>query len=56
MRSTRKQNYKRKMKTRRRGKNKKIKKSKRNQETKPIDMTFKNVQCSPNPGKQKDYT
>ena len=44
------------MKTRRRGKNKKIKKSKRNQQEEPIDMTFKNVQCSPNPGKQKEYT
>ena len=50
-----KKNTKRKRKIRTGGGKRKVKKSKQKQ-IKLTEISFKNLQCSPNPEKKKDYT
>ena len=63
MKTRRIQHRQNKKNTKRKGKRKirtgggkrKVKKSKRKQ-NKPTEISFKNLQCSPDPDKKKDYT
>jgi hypothetical protein len=51
-----KKNTKRKRKIRTGGGKKKVKKSSKQKQSNPTEISFKNLQCSPNPEKKKDYT
>ena len=51
-----KKNTKRKRKIRTGGGKKKVKKSNKQKQSNPTEISFKNLQCSPNPEKKKDYT
>jgi hypothetical protein len=51
-----KKNTKRKRKIRTGGGKRKIKKSSKGKQIKLTEISFKNLQCSPNPEKKKDYT
>jgi hypothetical protein len=51
-----KKNTKRKRKIRTGGGKRKVKKSNKQKQNKLTEISFKNLQCSPNPEKKKDYT